>query len=351
LNAFPGLTPAQQEAALQGSAVDLGSPGPDNDFGDGRLDVLAAYESLAPPPNDPPVVDAGQDQTLTLPAAATLDGTVTDDGLPSGSLTTLWTAQSGPGSVVFGNTSAADTTAGFSVPGTYVLRLTADDGALSAFDELTVTVNPPTLIFADGFESGSFSAWSAEVDGENDLSVSATAALAGAWGMNALIDNGTSMYVRDDTPTGEGVYCARFLFDPNGIGMGGGDTHRIMVARNNQADVIRIDFRRSKAGAYQVSASVRTDAGSYVTTSWFTISDAQHPIKVAWRAATGPGTNDGSLTLRVNGAPKQTLGGLDNDTHRIEQARLGPLQGIDGRTRGTEFFDDFVSSRLAPAGP
>ncbi len=40
---IPNLTVAQQEAALLNGAVDLGSPGPDNTFGQGRLDVLAAY--------------------------------------------------------------------------------------------------------------------------------------------------------------------------------------------------------------------------------------------------------------------------------------------------------------------
>jgi len=169
--------------------------------------------------------------------------------------------------------------------------------------------------------------------------------------MSALIDNATAMYVQDDTPTGELSYSARFVFDPNGITMARNDTHRIMVARNNQVDVIRIDLRRSQAGAYQLSASVRKDAGSYLTTSWFTISDAPHTIEIAWRAASGAGLKDGSLILRVNGAPKQILGGLDNDTLRVEQARLGPLQGLDGRTFGTEFFDEFIATRVAPSAP
>ena len=45
-SAFPDLTTAQQEAALLRSALDLGSPGADNTFGHGRLDVLAAYSEL-----------------------------------------------------------------------------------------------------------------------------------------------------------------------------------------------------------------------------------------------------------------------------------------------------------------
>ena len=90
--------------------------------------------------NLPPNVSAGPDRTVTLPAAANLDGTVTDDGLP-GPFTTTWSKFSGPGTVTFGNVNAVDTTASFSSAGSYTLRLTANDGALSAFDDVVVTVN------------------------------------------------------------------------------------------------------------------------------------------------------------------------------------------------------------------
>ena len=94
--------------------------------------------------NAPPVVDAGIDQTIILPSGASLDGTVSDDGLPNppAAVTTTWSMTSGPGTVTFGNANAVDTTATFSVDGIYVLRLTADDSVASAFDELSVTVNP-----------------------------------------------------------------------------------------------------------------------------------------------------------------------------------------------------------------
>jgi len=94
------------------------------------------------PGNQPPFVDAGPDQLLNQPAAAALDGTVLDDGQPTPpSLTTSWTKFSGPGTVGFGNASAVDTTAAFGAAGTYVLRLTANDGALEASDDIVVTVN------------------------------------------------------------------------------------------------------------------------------------------------------------------------------------------------------------------
>jgi subtilisin family serine protease len=56
LSAFPGATAADQEAALRNSAFDLGSAGPDNDYGYGRLDLQAAYQLLQqdPPPTSTP---------------------------------------------------------------------------------------------------------------------------------------------------------------------------------------------------------------------------------------------------------------------------------------------------------
>ena len=95
--------------------------------------------------NQPPVVNAGPDQALTFPTAtATLAGTASDDGIPS-PLTTQWTKVSGPGTVTFGNAAAPATTATFSLLGTYVLQLTANDGALSVSDAVTITIdsNPP----------------------------------------------------------------------------------------------------------------------------------------------------------------------------------------------------------------
>ncbi|HKR11221.1 MAG TPA: PKD domain-containing protein [Pyrinomonadaceae bacterium] len=97
------------------------------------------------PPNLAPVVNAGADQTITLPAVANLQGTVTDDGLPSAALSVTWSKMSGPGNVVFANVNAASTTASFDADGVYVLRLSASDTALTTTDDVQITVNsaPP----------------------------------------------------------------------------------------------------------------------------------------------------------------------------------------------------------------
>ncbi len=87
--------------------------------------------------NQTPIVTAGPDRVIDFGGTATLSGAATDDG-PFG---VLWTLVSGPGVVNFASATSAATTATFTEAGTYVLRLTADDGAKSAFDDMTVTVN------------------------------------------------------------------------------------------------------------------------------------------------------------------------------------------------------------------
>lgn len=99
-----------------------------------------------PPPvpeNAAPVVYAGPDQTVTLPNPVSLAGEVRDDGLPKppGLVTWHWSQAEGPGTAVFQPASALSTSATFPAAGTYVLRLSATDGALTAHDDVVITVN------------------------------------------------------------------------------------------------------------------------------------------------------------------------------------------------------------------
>jgi len=82
--------------------------------------------------------------------AVNLQGSVTDDGLPNGSSVTYgWTQVGGPsGNVIFSNPSSLATTATFTQIGTYVMRLTASDGALSSSSDVTVTVLPTGTVQA-----------------------------------------------------------------------------------------------------------------------------------------------------------------------------------------------------------
>ncbi|NLE58828.1 MAG: hypothetical protein GX616_10740 [Planctomycetes bacterium] len=111
----------------------------------GHLDNIIV-RSTSSDINAAPQVDAGPDQVAVLPASVDLDGTVIDDYLPDPprQVTVIWSKESGPDVVTFANPQAVDTTASFSSAGRYVLRLAANDSALSGSDTVTVTVRLST---------------------------------------------------------------------------------------------------------------------------------------------------------------------------------------------------------------
>ena len=97
------------------------------------------------PVNQPPVVSAGPDQTISFPSnTTTLNGTATDDGFPPGStLAIAWTKLSGPGNILFSNPNKAITPATFSAPGVYFVQLSASDGQYTSTGSAKVTVLAP----------------------------------------------------------------------------------------------------------------------------------------------------------------------------------------------------------------
>jgi uncharacterized protein len=94
-------------------------------------------------PKFPPVVVAGIDRTVVLPGKTWLSGTLHGGTMPDQKIATTWSKVSGSGDVAFEDAKSRETTAAFSHPGEYVLRLTAKiDGDRSA-DTLHVTVASP----------------------------------------------------------------------------------------------------------------------------------------------------------------------------------------------------------------
>jgi hypothetical protein len=97
---------------------------------------------ILPTLNQPPAVSVGPNQTITLPGAANLNGTVTDDGLPNGGiLSSTWSTVSGPGTVTFG-IQRARYDGGFQCSRNLPVTLTATDSQLTSYADVTITVNP-----------------------------------------------------------------------------------------------------------------------------------------------------------------------------------------------------------------
>ena len=126
--------------------------------GDTEVTTTDDVQVVVEPQNQPPLVSAGADVTLNVPNSASLQGAVSDDGLPSnGALASLWSKVSGPGNVTFADATQPVTTASFSATGVYVLRITAGDGVLTTSDDVQITftdptIPPPTLSFNNALD-------------------------------------------------------------------------------------------------------------------------------------------------------------------------------------------------------
>jgi len=108
--------------------------------------------------NVPPVVNAGPDQTLTLPLTQVLlPGTATDTDGTIASL--LWTKVSGP-VVTLANTTTLTLTLTNLLVGTYVFQLSAqDNGGATTNDQVTLVVNPAVVTGTREFDINLTWAW------------------------------------------------------------------------------------------------------------------------------------------------------------------------------------------------
>ena len=116
----------------------------DSDAGDAPLLYIEFDDGTPASANVAPLVstEIGQGHAIGIADSLSLAGVAVDDGLPDspGELSINWTSVNGPGTVTFSDPIAPSTTASFSAPGTYTLRLTADDGEFSRSDDAVVDV-------------------------------------------------------------------------------------------------------------------------------------------------------------------------------------------------------------------
>lgn len=329
--------------------------------------------------------DAGDYQvSYDLDTAPPILSDVAATPLPAGAATVSWNTDEPASSLVQYGTSANDLAlsaasslnvtrhqlqlSGLESGAAYFYRVTSTDAfgntatwppveqAPATFTTLSPTPTPtptntpePGYIFADGFESGSLAAWSASDTGGGDLAVGTEAALVGAYGLRATLNDSSPIFVRDDSPVSETAYRASFWFDPNSISMAQNDDHVIFRAfSGNSTNLIQLNFRYFN-GQYQTQVWTLDDGNVWRSSNWLVVSDTPHQIELDWRAASAAAANDGVVTLRLDSGLATSINGLDNDTRRIDHVRLGAVAGIDAGTRGVYYFDSFDSWRTVGA--
>ena len=281
------------------------------------------------PVNQPPVVNAGADQSITLPAVSSLNGNVSDDGLPSSNLTTTWTLVSGPGTVTISNPNALSTNLSFSTGGTYTMRLSASDGALSMTDDVTLFVTDSSSTGTGNNTPGNFV--SIEVEdftnnvpaGGHSWVASSFSGFSGSGGMITTPNNGTIKNGAIGSPMlsyqvnfpAAGTYYVwvRGLGDTNAAGEGKNDSVHVGLNGSIAPSADKID--QFPAGAWHWTNSTRDPAvatidvpspGNHTVNMWmredglavdkleFTTDITYSPTGTGSNTGSGSGSNTGS---------------------------------------------------------
>jgi hypothetical protein len=336
---------------------------------DGALSSTSDVTITVNPGNQAPVVNAGSAQTITLPATAALNGTATDDGLPTGStLSIAWSKFSGPGTVTFSNPNALSTTAGFSVAGIYTLRLTASDSALSSTSDVTVRVNPGNrapIVDAGSAQTITLPATVALIGSATDDGLPVGSTLTFLWsklsGPGTVTFSNSSTLATTATFSVSGTYILRLTASDGALSSISDVT--ITVNTGNQAPVVNAGSAQTiTLPATVVLNGTATDdglpVGSMLTILWskvsgpgtVTLSNATALVTPASFSIAGTYvlrltasdsqlTNSSDVTITVNPAPAQPPIAAD-DVYSTEIAKplsitkpgvLGNDADADGR--------------------
>jgi len=271
------------------------------------------------------------------------------DGEPRGSSTTLDNDTRRVDSVRWGAVSGVDA----GTRGTYSFDAFASTrGVYIGADDSILLPSPtpaPDMIFADGFEGGDLSAWSA-VKSDGDLLVDSAAAMIGAYGMETAIDDTLPVYLSDWSPFAEKEYRARFVFDPNSLSMLDGRTHFIFQSLTGGSKAVARVELRYKSGNYEIRSGLLTNDSRWLSTGWWYISDEPQTIEIHWWASPSPDAPEGGLTMWINQIQSETRGAVQNFGLQVDFVRLGIVAGVDAGTLGSMYFDAFNSHRETPIG-
>ena len=275
------------------------------------------------PVNQPPIANAGPDQTVTPGTAITLNGSASSD--PDGdALTFAWTLMSKPAGSAAALTGSTTVTPHFTadIAGVYVIRLVVNDGsASSAPDQVSVTATAPVnhapIAANDAYTTNEDTALTVaapgilgnDTDADNDP-LTAVLATGPAHGTLTLNANGSFTYM----PSANFHDSDSFTYRASdGNGTSGIATVQIGVAAVNDAPAANDDtYSTNEDTALTVAApgilGNDTDADG----------DPLNAVLLA-------GPAHGTLTLSATGSftytPNANFNGSDSFTYRASDGR------------------------------
>jgi hypothetical protein len=142
-------------------------------------------------------------------------------------------------------------------------------------------------------------------------------------------------WVQDDSPASETSYNVEFYVNLDGFTLGGGDELDHFVAYGGGHQQLRLVITSGAA----LVLEVRTDAGTYTSTSTVPTVAGWNKVEIGWTAGAGATI---SLTVE-DGTPAQVV--ANTATGRINSVRWGAVGGVVTTSSGTILQDDFTSWR------
>jgi subtilisin family serine protease len=336
LQAFPGMSADRQAAALESSAIDLGTPGPDDSYGQGRLDALAAYQWLATAPDFTPSVSPSSASTAPggtvsyTVSVSPVNGFTGDVSLALGGLPDSQASGSITPPVIAGGSGSAQltvSTATSIAAGTYPLTITATSGATvhTAAATLVVTAPPDFSL-------------SVTPASQNVVAAAAATYTVGVASLNGFADNVALSVTGLPSTVGTASFSPQVIAGagssqltvktwraaPGGTypltitGTAGGLTHTVAVtlvvsARDFALSVSpsSVTISRGKSARYTVGVSVAGGSVGKVsltvaglparTTAVFSRNPVGSPGNSTLTVTTKPSTPCGTYTLRITG--------------------------------------------------
>lgn len=235
--------------------------------------------------NQPPVANAGSNQTITLPTnTVSVNGSASKD--PDGSIVSFnWSKTSGPSQGSITNASAISTTITNLVQGTYVFKLTVtDNNGATGTDSITITVNAATnqlpVANAGSSKTITLPVNSTSLDGTKSSDPDGTIASYN-WAQVSGPSTATISNSSTATPTVSNLIAGKYVFslqvtDNNGATA----TAQVSITVNSATNTNPV----ANAGANQTiilpvntvtvdgSASIATGGASIISFSWTKIS-------------------------------------------------------------------------------
>lgn len=228
--------------------------------------------------------------------------------------------------------------------GTHTIGIRARDAAGNWSAAVSVTVNVTsvaagTFLFADGFDSGNTTAWSAPTGQLAVVPTGLPASQNDPFALQVTASGTNPATVTDTTPNAETAYHAQFSFTPTSLTTSATGWVTVFSGTTGTGtQVFSVQYLRTATG-YQLRVGATGANGAISYSTPITVAGTGTvAVRLDWASAT-------AATVKLTAGTASTqLTRVNSSALRLETVVLG-LTGGDATTAGTATFDTFTSTR------